>query len=68
MAVFFIDPYVKYYNNLTEEICDELNIKYVEIFDVIEKNSSVLSNPFDVHPNKKGYELISKEVIKNIES
>ena len=54
-------------DNLIEEICNEMNIKYVDIFEIIGNNSDVLSNPLDIHPNKKGYELISKEIIKNIE-
>lgn len=62
-----IDEVVRYYNNLVEEICDELNIKYVDIFDVLDKRSDVFSNPLDIHPDKKGYEIISKEIIKNIE-
>lgn len=62
-----IDELVKYYNNLVEDICDELNIKYVDIFNILEKNKDVFSNPLDIHPNKKGYEFISKEIMKSIE-
>lgn len=63
-----IDEAVQYYDNLIEEICNEMNIKYVDIFEIIGNNSDVLSNPLDIHPNKKGYELISKEVIKVLNS
>ena len=62
-----IDEVIKYYNNLVEEICDDLKIKYVDIFDVLDKRSDVFPNPLDIHPNKEGYNLISKEIIKNIE-
>lgn len=62
-----IDEVIKYYDYLVEEICEELNVEYVEIFDIMEKNSEVFSNPLNIHPNKKGYELISKEIIKKIE-
>ena len=63
-----IDEVIKYYNNHIEEIGMELDIKYVDIFDVLEQNKDVFSNPIDIHPNKKGYELISKEIIKNLDS
>ena len=62
-----LDEIIKYYNNLIEEICIELNITYVDIFDILEQNNEVFSNPIDIHPNKKGYELISKEIIKKLE-
>ena len=60
-----IDEIVKYYNNEAETICDELDITYVDIFEVL-KDKDSLPNPVDIHPSKKGYELISKEIIKEI--
>ena len=60
-----IDEIVKYYNNEVETICDELDITYVDIFEVL-KDKDSLPNPVDIHPSKKGYELISKEIIKEI--
>lgn len=62
-----IDEVIKYYNYLIEEICEDYDIKYVNIFNVLENNTEVFPNPLDIHPSIKGYELISKEVIKNIE-
>lgn len=62
-----IDEVIKYYNNLIENICEELNVVYVDIFDEIEKESDVLPNPLDIHPSKKGYEIISKKIIEKIE-
>jgi lysophospholipase L1-like esterase len=63
-----IDEVVKYYNHLIEEICLDLNVKYVDLFDSFDKKEEYFSNPLDIHPNKLGYEIISKEIIKNIES
>ena len=62
-----IDEVVKYYNYLIEEICNDLDVTYVDIFDVLEKNSKVFSNSYNIHPNKDGYKLIANEIIKNIE-
>ncbi len=62
-----IDEMIKYYNNLIEEICAELDVTYVDIFESLDKNPDSFPNPINIHPNKKGYELISKEIIKNIE-
>lgn len=62
-----IDEVIKYYNNLIENICEELNVVYVDIFDEIKKESDVLPNPLDIHPSKKGYEIISKKIIEKIE-
>ncbi len=62
-----IDEVIKYYDNLIENICEELNVVYVDIFDEIEKESDVLPNPLDIHPSKKGYEIISKKIIEKIE-
>lgn len=61
-----IDEIVKYFNNEVEEICEELKVDYVDIFTVLDGNSDAFSNPLDIHPNKMGYELISKEIIKVI--
>lgn len=60
-----IDEIIKYFNNEIEEICDELNITFVDIFNALDNKES-FPNPVDIHPSKKGYELISKEIIKYI--
>ena len=62
-----IDEIIKYYNNLIEEICDELDVTYVNIFDIFDNKKDLIPNPLDIHPTVTGYELISKEIIKNIE-
>ena len=61
-----IDEIVKYSNNLVEELCDELDIIYVDVFDVLDQNPSSFSNNLDIHPNKNGYQLIAKEIIKKL--
>ena len=62
-----IDEIVKYFNNKIEELTEELNIKYVDLFDSFNNKKDIFPNPLDIHPSKKGYEIISKEIIKNIE-
>lgn len=62
-----IDELIKYYNNLIEEICNELDVTYVDIFNIFDNRDDLLPNPLDIHPTTKGYDLISKEIIKNIE-
>lgn len=62
-----IDEIIKYFNNQIEEVCNETEVDYVDIFNVLDGNNEALPNPLNIHPNKYGYELISKEVIKAIE-
>ena len=63
-----IDELVKYYNYEIEEMCDELVINYVNIFDIFEENKELLPNPSDIHPNKLGYELIAKKIMSSLKS
>ena len=60
------DEIVKYFNNELENICDELNVTYVDIFEIFDNKDIYLPNPTNIHPNKKGYEKIAQEVIKYI--
>ncbi len=62
-----LDEVIKYFNYSLEEICEELGVYYVDIFDKFDGNKDVLPNPFNIHPNKKGYEIIANEIIKTIE-
>lgn len=59
-----IDELIKYSNNIYREMCEDLNIEYVDIFDEFDKNIDYLPNPFDIHPNIKGYEAIANKIIK----
>ncbi len=61
-----IDQVIDYIDVKYKELCDNNNVYYVEISDDFESNLDCLPNPLDIHPNKEGYEIISKEVIKVI--
>ncbi len=61
-----IDEVIRYYNQLLKEKCKELNVDYVDIFDIFDNRKDLLPNPNDIHPNKDGYKLMAKEVIKHI--
>ena len=63
-----IDEIVKYYNNQINEICEELNVDYVDIFEIFDGNEKLLPNPLNIHPSKDGYKLIADLIIKNINS
>lgn len=62
-----IDELVKYYNNNLSELCDELEVDFVDIFGVLDGNENAFPNPLNIHPNKYGYELIFKEILKKID-
>ncbi len=62
-----IDELVKYSNNIYEDICEDLDIICVDIFDLFDGKEDFLPNPLDIHPNIKGYEQIANSVIKKIE-
>jgi len=62
-----IDEVVKYFNNHIEELSDELYVKYVDLYDCLNNKKDFFPNPLNIHPSKHGYEMISKEIIKNIE-
>ncbi len=62
-----IDELVKYYNNNLSELCDELEVDFVDIFGVLDGNEKAFPNPLNIHPNKYGYELIFKEILKKID-
>lgn len=62
-----IDELIKYSNNVYEEICNDLNITYVNIFDIFDDNDDYLPNPMDIHPTTKGYKEIAELIIKEIE-
>ena len=61
-----INEIVDYADQKYQELCDKHNIYYVKVSDEIAKNKEYLPNPLDIHPSKKGYEVISKEIIEVI--
>ncbi len=61
-----IDELIKYSNIVYEDICDELDIVCVNVFDAFDGREELLPNPLDIHPNIKGYEEIANLVIDRI--
>ena len=62
-----INEMVKYFNHQIEEACEDMDVIYVDIYDLLDNNIKALPNPNNIHPNKYGYELIAKRLIKYIE-
>jgi len=63
-----INQTVQYSDNRYETLCNELEITYVKISDLFINNNSFLPNPNDIHPNKQGYDAISKRIISVLET
>lgn len=61
-----IDKVIDYIDVKYKEICYNNDVYYIEISDDISKSIDCLPNPLDIHPNKEGYKIISKEIIKVI--
>lgn len=61
-----IDEIVIYANNKYSSLAEKLEIDYVDIFSTLDNKRNFLPNPVNIHPNTKGYEAISKEIIKKI--
>ena len=62
-----IDELVKYFDYKLQLLCEDLDIDYVDIFDIFDGEKDLIPNPFDIHPSKKGYQLIAEKIIKIIE-
>ena len=62
-----IDGVIDYADQKYEEICVSMDIYYVKVSDVIGSNHDYLPNPLDIHPNVRGYEAISEEIIQIID-
>lgn len=56
----------KYANEKLKQTAVKNNIKYIELIDIIKDKEEYLPNPMDLHPSKKAYELIAKEIISQI--
>ena len=57
---------VEYFNFGVENICLRSEIKYVDLFHILYRDSKALPNQYNIHPSQYGYELIAKEMIKII--
>ena len=63
-----IDTLFAYIKDKYQQVCAKYKIDYVDIYECIKKDASYLPNPFDIHPNAKGYEAIANEIIRFLES
>ncbi len=67
-----IEEMLNYAKNKFKNICKTNNLIYIDIQDDFKNNPSYLPNPFNIHPNIKGYEKISSKIIgkikKNLEN
>ena len=60
------DELVKYFSEVMGNICKELGIIYVDIFDIFDGNTDLLPNPANIHPTKEAYKLIGERITKFI--
>ncbi len=51
-----------YANQKLYNLCDEYNIKYVDIYDLFKYND-YLPNPTNIHPSNEGYNAIANKII-----
>lgn len=63
-----INEVIEYADSEYENLCINQDVYYVKISDILASDDEYLPNPLDIHPNKFGYEAISKEVINAIET
>lgn len=62
-----INEVVSYADAQYEKKCKDQDVYYVKVSDTMAENNEYLPNPLDIHPNKAGYEVISKKVINLID-
>ena len=63
-----IDELVKYSNHLYENICDDLGVIYIDIFNEFDGNEDFLPNSLDIHPSTDGYKKIAEKILEEISS
>ena len=63
-----LDKLFAYIDEEYQQIANKYNCTYISIYQLFKNNSSYLPNPSDIHPNLKGYQAISKELIKSYEN
>lgn len=59
-----LDTLFAYIDEEYRKLSDKYDCKYISIYQLFKINSSYLPNSSDMHPNLKGYEAISNELIK----
>lgn len=52
---------------LYTDICSKEKITYIKVSDEFKKHDDFLPNPFNIHPNHKGYEAISTKIVNYLE-
>lgn len=62
-----LDELFLYTEEKYQEVCEKYKVDYIDIYQVMKKHPEYLPNPFDIHPNIKGYEAISRQIIDFIE-
>lgn len=62
-----LDELFLYVKEKYQKICQKYKVDYIDIYQQLKKHSEYFPNPFDIHPNIKGYEAISREIIDFIE-
>ncbi|MEG1987125.1 MAG: SGNH/GDSL hydrolase family protein [Bacilli bacterium] len=58
-----LDEVFAYTKEKYQNICNKNQATYIDIYELMKKHPEYLPNSFDIHPNIKGYEAISKEII-----
>lgn len=63
-----MDEVFSYAKEKYETIANKYQAEYIDVYEVMKKETDYLPNPFDIHPSTKGYEMIAKQVIDHLES
>lgn len=58
-----MDQLFAYIDDQYRKVAKKYQCDYLSIYSVFKKGTDYLPNPSDIHPNMKGYEAISKEII-----
>lgn len=62
-----LDQIFKVINNKYKKVCNDNSIIYIDVYENFKNNPDYLPNPFNIHPNTKGYQSIGNKVIDIIE-
>jgi lysophospholipase L1-like esterase len=55
-----------YLNDHLDTLSNNYNINYIRLNTLFYGNKTYLPNPLDIHPSKRGYEVIANEIIREI--
>lgn len=59
-----LDELFAYIDDEYQKIAAKYDCTYISFYQLFKNNTSFLPNPMDIHPNLKGYEKISEEILK----